>query len=301
MTDSWFNTEHTAGRGRRRVYSDAIIESMLTLQAVFNLPLRQTTGLMTSLLAMLQLDLPVPSFSTLCRRRKHLSVCLPRKSTIDAVHLVVDSTGLKVFGHPVQNQTGLGGEWFGRKYFPRKGQKPRRKPRLWRKIHLGIDEASGEILAAILTTSHMHDKTYLAPILDQVGEPLVQVTADGGYDYETSYITIEAHGAKAVIPPRRNATINRNDATQYRTNWVGMQTRNSFVRRIRQVGRKRWKQEVNYHRRSLAETGMYRLKTVFGPKLRTRNIANQSVEMLLRCKALNMMTQIGMPLSVPIG
>ena len=81
-------------------------------------------------------------------------------------------------------------------------------------------------MAAILTTSRMHDKTYLAPILDQVDtdavctalcEPLAQVTADGGYDYETSYIAIEARGAKAVIPPRRSATINRNDATQYRT------------------------------------------------------------------------------------
>ena len=80
-----------------------------------------------------------------------------------------------------------------------------------------------------------------------------------------------------------------------------MQTRNSYVRRIRQIGRKRWKQEVNYHRRSLAETGMYRLKTVFGPKLRTRDIANQSIEMQLRCKALNLMTHLGMPESVPVG
>ncbi len=177
-------------------------------------------------------------------------------------------------------------------------------------MHLGIDEATGEILAAILTTSRVHDKTYLAPILDQVDtdavctalcEPLEQVTGDGGYDYETSYMAIEARGAKAVIPPRRSAIINRNDATQYRTNWVGMQTRNSYVRRIRQIGRKRWKQEANYHRRSLAETGMYRLKTVFGSKLRTRNITNQSVEMQLRCKVLNLMTQLGMPESVPIG
>ncbi len=121
LSDTWFNTDATKGRGRRRVYSDAIIESMLTLQAVFNLPLRQTTGLMESLLALLQVDLPVPDYTTLCRRRKSLQVRLPRKRKITPVHLVVDSTGLKVFGH---------GEWFGRKYFPRKGQKPRRKPRL---------------------------------------------------------------------------------------------------------------------------------------------------------------------------
>ena len=83
---------------------------------------------------------------------------------------------------------------------------------MWRKIYLGIDETSSEILAAILTTSRMHDKTYLAPILDQVDEPLAQVTADGGYDYETSFIAIKARSAKAVIPPRRSAIINRNDA-----------------------------------------------------------------------------------------
>ena len=83
---------------------------------------------------------------------------------------------------------------------------------MWRKIYLGIDETSSEILVAILTTSRMHDKTYLAPILDQVAEPLAQVTADGGYDYETSFIAIKARGSKSVIPPRRRAIINRNDA-----------------------------------------------------------------------------------------
>jgi hypothetical protein len=283
VKESWLNTSGTGSRGRKRTYTDVAIECILVIQAVFHLPLRQTQGLMTSLMSLLGVALAVPHYSTYSRRRTGLEVSLPRQRQGQSLHLVVDTTGLKVYGQ---------GEWRLHKYHPQDHAPHERNPRLWRKVHLGVDEATGEVMACVVTEKDVHDKTLLPEVLAQIEEPLEQVTADKGYDYISCYDAIAALKARPVIPPRRNATIHHTDQ---------FARRDAHVQRIQEVGRQAWKQESNYHRRSLAETAVYRLKTIFGPRLSSRKLENQHVEARLRCRALNLMTHLGMPDSYPVA
>jgi len=286
----WTQPSKSGRRGASRRYSDEAISCALTLQSVYHLPLRATQGLLDSLLELLGVPLPVPDFSTLSRRRKTLAVNLSQRlhqpqhlSQNQSVHLVVDATGFKVYGE---------GEWKVRQH----GWSQRRT---WRKLHLGFNEASGEVLAAAVTTNAKSDKEMLAPLLAQVPAPIRQVSGDGGYDAAVCYGAIAKRGARATIAPRSNARLHERDGR-----W---QERNQNLQRIRELqgrrrkdpdwGRRQWQQESGYHRRSLAETGVFRLKTIFGDRLRARTLAGQSSELLLRCAALNKMALCGMPQS----
>lgn len=167
----WFDPETqwlaapTGKRGRQPVFTDAAIQTCLTLKALFGLPLRQATGMVTSLLELAGLDWPVPDFSTLCRRQKTLTVHVPYRPSTGALHLLIDSTGVKAEGD---------GEWLARKHGPS-------KPRDWRKGHLGIDAETLEIRAIEVTGSRIGDATMLPDLLDQIpdDQPLGMVTADG--------------------------------------------------------------------------------------------------------------------------
>ncbi len=154
-----------------------------------------------------------------------------------------------------------------------------------------MDEATGEILASVATTSNVSDKEVLPILLEQIPGEIEQVTADGGYDYRSCYEAIAERKSKAVIPPRRTGRIHRKDEV--------LRARNENLRRIRR-GRKKWKRESRYHRRSLVETAMMRVKTIFGSRLRSRRFHNQATEMNIRCAVLNRMTQLGMPESYAI-
>lgn len=279
---SWINTGKTGHRGSSNTYTDVAIECMALIRNVFSLALRQTEGL-GSIMELVGLPLEVPCYSTLSRRQGSLKVQLPRKKKAEkGIHVVVDSTGLKVFGH---------GEWFLNRYRPKEEQIVRKNPKLWRKIHIGYNEATNEVVAVVTTEKHAHDKTVLPEVLDQIIEPIEQVTTDGNYDYISCYEAIEKLGGHPVIPPRKSAVINKHKR------WTN---RNAHVKRIGEVGRKAWKKETNYHRRSLAETAMSRMKTIFGPKLQSRTLHNQGIEVRLQCKALNIMTHLGMPDSYPV-
>lgn len=289
-TGGWHNHHKSGRRGASCTYSDRAILCALTLQVVYHLPLRATQGLLLSLFGLLQLELPVPNYSTLSRRRKTLSVPL-RQSQLQSqsVHLVVDSTGFKVYGE---------GEWKVR-------QHGWSKRRTWRKLHLGINQVTGEVLCAVGSGPERADKEVLEELLEQVEGSLSQVSGDGGYDAKECYGAIAKRGARAAIPPRRNAKLN--PVSDKDSRW---QARNENLLRIRELqgrkrkdmdwGRKQWKQESGYHRRSLAETGMMRLKTIFGQRLGARDKASQDNELLLRCSALNRMTLLGMPHSYAI-
>lgn len=286
-TGGWHNHHKSGRRGASCTYSDSAILCALTLQVVYHLPLRATQGLLLCVFGLLGMDLPVPDYSTLSRRRQTLLVPLSQgPKSNQPLHLVVDSTGFKVYGE---------GEWKVR-------QHGWSKRRTWRKLHLGINEATGEVLAAVGSGPERADKEMLEALLGQVHAPLAQVSGDGGYDAAQCYGAIAKRGARATIPPRRNArlhAVHEQDAP-----W---QARNENLRRIRELqgrrrkdadwGRKQWKQESGYHRRSLAETAMMRLKTIFGQRLGSRDKTSQDNELLLRCRALNRMTQLGMPQS----
>jgi IS5 family transposase len=274
LLKTWRNTEKTGKCGRPRTYSDTAVLCMATLKEVYHLPLRATQGLLLSIMKLLGLDLPVLDYSQLSRRCATLEVALPRRQNNQPLHLVVDSTGVKVFGE---------GEWKVR-------QHGYTKRRTWRKLHLGANEMSGEIVAAVVTTNNVADSQVLEDLLQQVEEEIEQVSGDGSYDNRDCYKAISKRKAKAAIPPRRNARIwQHGNSKQERLN------RDENLRRIRQVGRKQWKKESGYHRRSLAETQMYRVKTIFGERVSARQIGGQATQVLIRCAALNQMTHLGMP------
>ena len=192
---------------------------------------------------------------------------------------MIDSTGVKVYGE---------GEWKARKHGVS-------KRRTWLKLHVGIDEETGEILAAVVTPNSTGDSEVLGELLDEIDDEIEQVSADGAYDCGYVYDYIDERDATAAIPPRKDARI------WFHGNRKGpAHPRDENLRRIRQIGRSAWKEEIDYHRRSLSETGMYRLKTIFTGEVCARQIETQTTELMIECKALNKMTQLGMPDSYPV-
>jgi len=164
------------------------------------------------------------------------------------------------------------------------------KRRTWRKLHLGVDEATGEILAAVVTTNDVHDGEVLNDVLPAIEGDIEQVSTDGAYDHLHCYDEIAERGAKPVIPPRKDAVI-----WQHGNCKAPPHPRDENLRYIRKHGRKQWKRDSNYHRRSLAETTMFRFKAIFGGNLSSRKFDNQAVELFIKCAALNRMIQIAKP------
>ena len=270
----WNKTQRTGQRGKPAIYSDTVILCMASVQEIYHLPLRATEGLLSSVIKMLGVELSVPDHTTLARRRKVLAVSLPRRRQTEPLHLVVDSTGVKLYGE---------GEWKVR-------QHGYSKRRTWRKLHLGADEATGELVAAVVSTNNFTDGQVLPELLAQVEDEIKQVSGDGGYDKRNCYAAIGARGARATIPPQRNAKIWRHGNTK-----AERLARDENVRACRRKGRAAWKRESEYHRRSLAETQMFRLKTIFGDRVSARTFAGQATQLLVRCAVLNRMTHLGMP------
>lgn len=260
-------------RGGQQEYSDVAIECLLTIKAVFQLAYRQTEGFAHSLNTLLAIDLPIPDYTTLNRRAKTLQVSVKATTKKEPIHVVVDSTGLKVYGE---------GEWKVRKH----GYSKRRT---WRKLHLAVDEASGEIEAQVLTDAATDDAEVTKQLLEATQAKIGQVSGDGAYDKNKVYQAMEAQGVeKVTIPPRKDAVLWPEKEGQ-------AHLRNTNLRRIQEIGIVEWKAECGYHRRSLAETAMFRFKTIFGDRLSAREQERQKVEAAIKCAALNRMTQLGMP------
>jgi IS5 family transposase len=262
-------------QGAQFRYSDTAIECVLTPRSVYRLPLRATEGFARSILGLMGLDLEVPDYSTLCRRARSLQITLPKEAE-GPLHLVIDSTGLKVYGE---------GEWKVR-------QHGYSKRRTWIKLHLAIDPESHEIRAAMVTEPGVTDAEAVPDLLAREEGPVEAVEADGSYDRRGVYEELERRGARAVIPPRRDAKILRHG------NRAGPRlARDENLRRIHKIGRAAWKEESGYHRRSLGETAMFRMKTIFGGGIASRRPQQQAKEVGIRCRALNLMTHQGMPVS----
>jgi hypothetical protein len=266
-------------RGAQFEYSDLAIECLLTLRAVYRLTLRATEGFARSLFGVMGLDLEVPDHTTLSRRAATVRITLPKRAE-GPLHLVLDSTGLKVHGE---------GEWKVR-------QHGYSKRRTWLKLHLAVDPQTHEVQAAVVSEPGVTDEEAVPALLDQVEVPISGAGADGAYDRRTVYEALERRGARAVIPPRRDAKIRRHGNTS-----GPRLVRDENLRRIRQVGRKAWKEESGYHRRSLGETAMFRLKTIFGAGGSSRKDEQRATEVGVRCRALNIMTHQGMPVTVRVA
>jgi hypothetical protein len=265
-------------RGGQRKYSDLAITLCLTLRVVYGLPLRQTQGLMRSLATLMGLDVTVPDFSTLSRRSKGLALppAVQRSRNQEPVHLVVDSTGLKIVG---------AGEWLETKHHAKA------KRKRWRKLHLGLDLVSGEIICADLTTDEIGDPTALPDLLDQVDSPVARFIADGAYDGAQTRVLLAARlgsNADVVIPPPRNAVASPDAG-------VRPSVRDRHIAEITLRGRLAWQASTGYNQRSRVETQMGRWKAVIGQKLRARNFANQKTEARIGVRVLNRMTELGRP------
>ncbi len=268
-------------RGRPRDYSEVAIETGHLLRLAFGRPWRQTEGLLRSVAALLGLDVGIPDHTTFSRRSPGLVLA---KALAQAqagggpVHVVIDATGLKVFG---------AGEWLAEKH----GE---RGKRTWRKLHLAVDPDTGEILACELTTNEEGDASQVGPLLEQIPGPPASVIADGAYDGEPVYRAVSDHQpdppVDVVIPPRSTAAPS-----------AGVDTaptqRDRHIQTIRDRGRLGWQKAVGYGRRSLGETAMFRYKAIIGRGLRARTLPTQKTEARVGCAVLNRMTRLGMPVS----
>ena len=269
-------------RGSQFDYSDQAIEMMLTIKEVFHLTNRGVEGFMRSVFALIEMHLPVPDHSTLSKRSKRLQLKIPKHKGSGRLNIILDSTGLKVYGE---------GEWKVRKH----GYSKRRT---WRKLHVGGNPDTGEVLAVILTANSVSDDAVVQEILEQIEETLLACAGDGAYDKRKVYEKLNQHSpeVEVLIPPRKNAHI-----WQHGNSKEERHKRDANLRYIRKYGRKAWKQDTGYHMRSLAETIMFRLKTIFGDKLSARLMQTQTTQALIRCLALNKMTRLGMPDSYPVS
>jgi hypothetical protein len=283
----WFTPEAIAAwraelrtsRGGQPSYSDLAITTALTLKAVFRLALRQTEGLIGSILQLLGLDLPVPDHSTLSRRAETLEVQRPGAGRAP-VHLLVDSTGLKLCGP---------GEWLTEKH----GTKRRRA---WRVLHLATDADTGQIVASVLTDKDADDGSQVGPLLDQIEGAVASVTGDGAYDRDDVYAQVAARhpDAEVIVPPRANAVpsaVAETAPTQ----------RDRHLRCIAERGRMGWQRVSGYNWRALVESDISRWKRVVGDGLRFQTDGRQAAEVAIAADVLNRMLELGRPEYVRIA
>ena len=268
--DQWLSATGPTRRGRPLFYSDTAIRCCLLLREVFRLPLRQTQGLARSIFHLIHIDLPAPHYSLLSRRARHLKLSLASPSAKPIKHLVFDASGLKVFGE---------GEWKVRTH----GKDYRRR---WRKLHIGLDADSQQVVVALLTDANVVDPRTLPRQLKQVESAVERVYGDGAYDARACYRAIHQRGARAIIPPRRGSRRWQDDY---------LKDRNRNLRGVEKHGLEGWKKRSGYHRRSLVETAFFRLKTIFSDKRHSRRDDTQATEAMMRCAALNRMTRLGLP------
>src|SRR3954465_1495237 len=290
--EAWKASPRT-GRGGRPEDFDLVSLTGRTLKAVFRLAYRQTEGLIGSVIGLIGLDLAVPDHSTLCRRAETLEVPRPKPRGAGAdgaaggaddgaepLHLLVDSTGLKLIG---------AGEWLVEKH----GTKRRRS---WRKLHLGVDADTGRIVAATLTDRDEDDAAQVGPLLDQVAEPVASVTADGAFDQHRAYADVaERHpDADVIVPPRSTAVPSATAET------VPTQ-RDRHLQLIAEKGRMGWQKATGYNARARAEAAISRYKRVIGDGLHSRTDRRRATEVNVGAHALNRMLELGRPESVRIA
>ena len=284
----WFSDEAIAAwraeprttRGGQPHYSALAIRTALTLRAVFRLALRQTEGLIGSILKLLRLDLAAPDHSTLSRRAETLEVPKPYPGSKGPIHLLVDSTGLRLCGP---------GEWLTEKHGTR-------RRRSWRKLHIGVDVETGQILASELTMSDVDDGSQVEPLLDQITAPLASFTGDGAYDQAGVYDTAAKRhpDAEVIVPPRATAVLSEDVETS-------PTQRDRHLQSIAEHGRVGWQKRSGYTRRALVETSISRFKRVIGDALRSQTDRCRATEVAIAISALNRMFELGRPKSVRIA
>jgi hypothetical protein len=268
-----WSAKPTRQRGGQRKYSDLAIETALTLRLLFKLPLRQVEGFLRSVFDLMGLALDVPDHTTLSQRGKRLKVPLRLSRKLGRIDLVIDSSGLAIFGE---------GEWAAAKH----GGKGVRG---WKKLHIGVG-GDGVIVGQRLTEANVDDGKVGVGFVDRVLGKIRRVTGDGAYDSRALYDAAISRDAKVVVPPIKTA----------QTGGRGCRARDQIIRRIRKVGRRQWKQESGYHQQARAENTFMRYKRMLGDRLHSRDADAQAVEARFACNILNRMAELGMPASYEV-
>ena len=278
--EKWLATKEAGHKGRPRTYSDEAILCALVIRAVFHLPLRALRGFLLWAFSTMQLDLPVPCYTRICRRAANLGQELKSLTKNCPTDIVFDSTGVKVYGE---------GEWKVRQHG--KGER-----RTWRKVHLGVCPDSHEIVLSELTESQETDGKVGKRMARKIPKSVKTAFGDGAYDRGPFYQELYEYGIQAIIPPRRDGRLQNLD----RKPWF--RDRNDAIRAITGLGkddeaRKLWKILSGYHRRSIGETAMSRFKRIFGGEFLARELKRQKAELYAKSIAMNKMTRLGMPKS----
>jgi len=276
INDDLFNSWHSNNEGKPgapRKYSDQAISAALRLRSIYQLTLRATQGLLESIFRLMNVNLPVPHYSTFSRRMAKLHIELNARRKAEPMVLAIDSSGLKVFGE---------GEWKVRTH----GYDKRRT---WRKFHVGIDTEDQVIHAVTVTTNDFKDSEVFEATLDQVNSQVKLAIGDGAYDSKNCFDYCECRGITGIFPPRKGARLRQHGNCKDKP-----VARDEIIRDIRKNGRKAWKIKSGYHRRSLAETAMFRFKKLFSGMLSSRRFINQGVEVFLKCQVLNKFNELGL-------
>ena len=263
--------------GRQPKYSDHAIETSITLGMVLHLKLRQTEGLLRSLFGLLRFDNDVPDHTTVSKRRAKLGkVSLGGSPPKKPVHILIDSSGLRVHVGQMRNPP---------------------KNRDYRKLHLAVDEKTGDVLACDLTSKRARDAARVPALVKQLEHPIASLRADAAYDSKTVYEAVESHppssSPRVLIPPNRRAKVAR------KANITRERNRN--IRARARLGSRKWQIRSGYSKRSKVETTFSRYKAILGPAMRARRLASQRVEASIGCRILNVMAGLGMPDGYMIG
>lgn len=281
MIECWKSNNFVKQRGGQEKYSDIAIRTCLIIRSRYNLTLRATQGFVQSFFEIQNIDLKVPNYTRLSRRAKNLNIEIPKSKKNESINVVVDSTGFKIYGE---------GEWKVRQY----GYSKRRT---WTKLHIGVNPQTHEIVGGIVTSCKTTDNLALPEVLNQISQPICAIALDGAYDKKNCYKIIKEKGALPIIPPRRDSVIKDDpilDIRNFAINYIKQHGDN-------QEARKKWKIDSGYHMRSIVETAMFRLKTIFPNKLQSRKFDTQKTELKIRMVILNKMTINGMPDSYKVS
>ena len=279
----WFTEDAIAGwcpaktgeRGRPLEYSAIAIETTLLIRKVFHMALRQTQGFMDSIIQIMKAELAIPDYSTISKRGINLPKHVLGKVLEPGSVVIVDSSGLKVYGKD---------EWHQEKHDVA-------ARRTWRKLHIAVDE-NHQIIACDLTTPEVGDTTAVPDLLDQISTPVDTFMADGAYDGDpvSDAVLDKQPAARIVIPPHKTGICSA----------MGDSQRDGHIRTIKQQGRIAWQKKTNYGLRSYVELAIQRYKRIFGNTLKARALLQQKTEAWIAASALNRMTNLGMPVSVKI-
>ena len=280
LAKQWYHkSTEKKSQGRQKTYSNLAVETMQVISTIYDQRFRQTQGMVQSIVELMNLEITVPNFSILSRRKSDLRIA-NLSTMLDAdeiVNVIIDSTGLKIVGP---------GEWHQTKH----NLKTRRS---WRKLHIALDKKSQKILSSELTTHEVGDPTPVPELLEQIQQAVNSTCFDAGYDNDSVYEASAAKGAAAIIQPHKNAILSKN----YRSE---LTTRDEILLDRTEFGSRKWQEQSGYNFRALVETAIYRYKKIIGPGLHSRKIENQRIDSKIACVILNKMVDLGMPISEKI-